>query len=113
MTSQNIALGPESGVFHWQAPRRASHEEDVAATSARKPSPTEVAVRDTKSQADSEDDSTTERAELLFRIDVQRCEGFILALETTLKACKDNGRVDSVRLMARKLEKVIDAMNRS
>ena len=59
-----------------------------------------------------EDSDADEKANFAFRIDIQRCESFLMALGVSLKAYKENGSADKAAFMAKRLEKVVDALNR-
>ena len=52
-------------------------------------------------------------ADFAFQNDVNRCKMFLDALSTNLKICQEKERPDVVAKMARELEKVLDAVNKS
>lgn len=55
--------------------------------------------------------SEEEYAEWLVRNNIQRCEAFIFTLQAVVDGCKKHGRTDTLELLARELEKVIDILN--
>ena len=54
------------------------------------------------------EDENRKDFELIVRNEIQRCEGFLMTLQTCLELYKKNGQPDLVVLMARNLEKVVD-----
>lgn len=47
----------------------------------------------------------------LFRNNIQRCEGFISALQACLETCKQYNHRDTIALMAEELESLLDTLN--
>ena len=89
-------------------PRATSIGRAAAATAAHvRQSPVEhmTGVHDIYGTEDSQDPA------FLFRNNIQRCEGFISALQACLEICKQNNHRDTVALMAGELESLLDTLN--